>query len=419
MNELDLVLRLAVALGLGIFIGLQRERTKKEERGIAGVRTFGLIALTGAVAGFLQIQLALPWLAVAVFLVVAALAVASYVVNAGDADTGATPEVSAILVFLIGILCAHEQLLLAAVLGVATTMVLALREWLHTLAKRIATEEVEATIKFAIIALVVLPLVPNENYGPEPLDVINPYKIWLMVVLISGVDFASYVLIKIVGTEHGIGLTGVLGGLMSSTAITLGFAKQSKQQDALSPALALGILLAWTVMFVRIVVIASAIAWPVSQKLIVPILLPTVAALISVAFLWRRAKDAKSQEVDAPRNPFDLWRAVKFGLIFGAVTFVAKAAQVKFGEGGLYVAGALAGTTDVDAITLSMAQMGGASPESLGPAARTIEIAALSNTLVKGGLAVVLGSAGLRRVMLPAVAFIAAASVAGILISRG
>jgi uncharacterized membrane protein (DUF4010 family) len=240
-----------------------------------------------------------------------------------------------------------------------------------------------------------------------------------MVVLISGVDFASYVLIKIVGTEHGIGLTGILGGLMSSTAITLGFSKQSRQNEALSPSFALGILLAWTVMFVRIVVISAAIAWPVSQKLIVPLLLPTVAALVAVALLWRRARHAKTEAVDTPRNPFDLGRAIKFGLIFGVVTFVAKAAQVKFGEGGLYVAGALAGTTDVDAITLSMSQLSNGNPESLGAAARTIEIAALSNTLVKGGLAVVLGSAGLRRVMLPAVVFVAIASVVGILLSRG
>lgn len=414
LNELELVTRFAVALGLGIFLGLERERTKAEGNGFAGVRTFGLIALAGALAGYFQFVLALPWIALVVFLAVVALVVASYVITARRGDVGVTTEVSAILAFSIGLLCVHGDLSLAASLAVATGLVLVLRDWLHGLARKIESEDVEATIKFAIIALIVLPLVPDRNYGPPPLDVVNPYKIWLMIVLISGIDFASYVLVKIVGAEHGIGLTGMLGGLVSSTAVTLGFTKRSRAEPALCSSLSLGILLAWCVMFVRVFVLTGVLAPSLSPKLAIGIGLPALAAGASALWLWRKSRTVERAKVESGSNPFELGQAIKFGLIFGVVTFAAKAAYVHFGTSGLYVAGAIAGATDVDPISLSMVDLARREPESLATAARAIEIAVLSNTLVKGGMVLVLGSNSIRRTMWPIVALVTAAGLAGI-----
>ena len=399
MDE-PLALRFAVALGLGILIGLERERAKGEEGG-AGVRTFALIALAGAIAGYLDRNLGLGWLALAIFVAVGALLISLYVLTSLRGDTGITTEVSALLAFLLGLLCAHGQLQVAAWVAVAMALMLALKDWLHRLARRIDTSDVEATLKFAIVTLIILPLVPDQNYGPAPLDVLNPYKVWLMVVLISGLNFMSYLLIKIVGAEHGIGIAGLLGGLASSTAVTLGFSQRSRQPGADASALALGILLAWTVMFFRVVVMTGLISGQLGLRLAVAMGALCVVSLGACYWLWRRRRAQERGEVKPGQNPFELDEAIKFGLLFGIVVFVAKAAQVYLGEAGLYLAAGIAGLSDVDAITLAMADLARNDAQNLNVAARAIVIAALANTLVKSGLAAGLGSPELRRLTLP------------------
>ena len=412
MSELDplaLALRFAAALGLGVLLGLERERTQKPEGGFAGVRTFGLISLAGAMAAYFDVTLARPALGLVLFGAVAALVVASAVVTARQGDVGITTEVSALLAFLLGFLCVYGNVTLAAGLAVASGGVLALKQWLHGLARRIESADVEATLKFAIVTLIILPLVPNQNYGPAPLDVINPYKIWWMVVLISGLNFASYILVKVVGAEHGIGLTGLLGGLVSSTAVSLGFAQRSRTQPEQAPALALGILLAWTVMFFRVVLLVAVVAPALARDLALGIGALGALSLAIVLVLRRRQRSAERASVSAGANPFELGEAIRFGLLFGVITFVAKAAQVYLGDAGLYLAGALAGLTDVDAIALSMAQLAQGEPASQAAAARTILIAVLANTLVKGGMASFMGAPALRTVMLPITAALLAA----------
>ena len=411
-----LALRFAVALGLGILIGLERERAKGEEGG-AGVRTFALVALAGAIAGYLDQSLGLAWFALAVFVAVCALLISLYVLTSLHGDTGITTEISALLAFLLGLLCAHGQLQVAAWVAVAMALMLALKDWLHRLARKIDTSDVEATLKFAIVTLIILPLVPDQNYGPVPLDVLNPYKVWLMVVLISGLNFMSYLLIKIVGAEHGIGLAGLLGGLASSTAVTLGFSQRSRQPGADASALALGILLAWTVMFFRVVVMTGLISGQLGLRLAVAMGALCAVSLGACFWLWRRRPAKQRGEVKAGQNPFELDEAIKFGLLFGVVVFVAKAAQVYLGESGLYLAAAIAGLSDIDAITLAMADLARNDAENLTVAARAIVIAALANTLVKSGLAAGLGSPELRRLTLPISGMLfAAGAVAVILI---
>ena len=407
-DPLAIALRFAAALGLGVLIGLERERAKTEAS-FAGVRTFGLLALSGGVAAYLDAVLGQTWLALGVFVATAALVVVSYAVTAQRGELGVTTEISALLAFLLGFLCVHDHVLTAAGLAVASGGVLALKEWLHRLAGRIESADVEATLKFAIVSILILPLVPNQNFGPPPLDVINPYKIWLMVVLISGLNFASYLLVKIVGTEHGIGLTGLLGGLVSSTAVTLGFAQRSRQEPQQAAPLALGILVAWTVMFFRVVVLVAAVNRGLAPRLGLSMAALGLPSLAICFLLWRRQRTAETATVSAGQNPFELGEAIRFGLLFGVITFVAKAAQVYLGDAGLYLAGAIAGLTDVDAIALSMAQLALADPANAEAAASTIVIAVASNTLVKTGMAGVLGAPSLRRVIVPAAAVILAA----------
>jgi uncharacterized membrane protein (DUF4010 family) len=411
VDPLTTALRFAAALGLGVLLGLERERAKRAETGFAGVRTFGLLALAGGVAAFVESSLALPALAFAVFVAVAALVIVSYAVTAQRGELGITTEVSALLAFLLGFLCVRGHVVTAAGLAVASGAVLALKEWLHRLAGRIETADVEATLKFAIVSIIILPLVPNENFGPAPLDVINPYKIWLMVVLISGLNFASYLLVKVVGAEHGIGLTGLLGGLVSSTAVTLGFAERSRQEPGQAAPLALGILVAWSAMFVRVVVLVGAVNPGLAPGIGVAMAAFAVPSVVICGWLWRRQRSSETATVSAGENPFELGAAIRFGLLFGVITFVAKAAQVYLGDAGLFLAGAIAGLTDVDAIALSMAQLSLADAANREPAARTILIAVASNTLFKTGMVAFLGAPGLRRIVVGAAGVMLAAAV--------
>jgi len=415
MDDTDLALRFAVALGLGMLLGLERERTKSEEGG-AGVRTFALIALGGAISGYLGDRLGLQWLALAVFVAMAALIISMYVMTSRGEHTGITTEVSALLAFLLGLLCAYGQLQLAGWIGVSMALLLALKGWLHWLAGRINAVDVEATLKFAIVTLIILPLVPDANYGPPPLDVVNPYKIWLMVVLISALNFTSYLLIKIVGPEHGVGIAGLLGGMVSSTAVTLGFSQRSRLAGEDNSSLALGIVLAWTVMFFRVLIMTSLISIDLGARLALPVGMLCVASLGASWWLWRRHQQLERSEVKSGNNPFELDEAIKFGLLFGVVLVVARAAQVYLGDAGLYLAAAVAGLTDVDAITLAMANLSASDASNLQTAARAVLIAVMANTLTKSAMAVGFGSAELRRIALPISALLLATGAVGALL---
>ena len=394
--------RFATALGLGLLLGFERERRKQAsgER-FAGVRTFALVSLLGATAVHAAHEPGLAWLPLAAFLAVALLAVASHVVTALGGDVGGTTEVSLLLVYLLGGLCVVGQTGVATALAVVVLLLLAIKEWSHGLAAHIEAADVEATLKFALITAIVLPILPDQAFGPEPLKVINPYKIWRMVVLISGLNFLSYLLVKLVGREHGIGLTGLLGGLVSSTAVTLGFAQRSRREPDLAAPLSLGILLAWTLMFFRVLIVVLVVSPGLARHLAAGLGVVGLASLVIVTALWRRHESGGKSDVQAGSNPFELGEAIKFGLLFGVVTFGARAAEYYLGSTGLYLAGALAGLTDVDAISLSMATLAQADPSRGAVAARTILIAVLANTAVKTAMSATLGAEALRRRMVP------------------
>lgn len=414
MTPLEVAARFGSALGLGLMLGLERERDHAQsgEEQVAGVRTFSLVALIGATGAWLHVEAGLTWLLLATFAAVAGLALVSYYVTASRGDVGATTEMTVLMTFLVGALCGIGSQGLAVALTVTVLLLLSSKGSTQRFVGRVEAADIEATLKFAIITAIVLPLLPNRNFGPPPLDVLNPYKVWLMVVLISGLNFASYVLVKVVGQEHGIGLTGVLGGLLSSTAVTLGFSQRSRAEPALAPSFTLGILVAWTVMFFRVLIVVALIDAPLARRLGPAVGLLGLVNLAACALLWMRTERGEST-VKSGSNPFELGEAIKFGGIFGVVTFVAKAAQVYLGNAGLYLAGAIAGLTDVDAIALSMASLAQQDAASVGPAALTILIALVANTLVKAGMALGLGAAELRRPMLLATVALLLAAAAG------
>ena len=417
MFDLDLALRFSAALGLGLLLGLERERKGEAELLFGGIRTFALIALLGAVGAFMERELDQGWLLLTTFIALSALVIVSYATTAARGELGITTEVTALLAFIVGALCGWEKVGVASVATVVCLLLLTLKDFLHRLARRVELADVEATLQFAVISVIILPLLPNQNFGPPPLDVINPYKIWLMVVLIAGLNFLGYLLVKVLGSEHGLVLTGILGGLVSSTAVTLSFSQRSRQEPSLSSAFVLAILVAWTIMFVRVFVMVGVVNRELARNLALALGCMAAAGLLISFFLWQRSKARETGTVSAGANPFELSEAIKFGFLFGFVTVVAKAAETYFGATGLYLAGALAGLTDVDAISLSMANLATTNPESLLIAARTIVIAVVANTLVKAGMAAFMGAPALRRTVLLATILLLIAAGGGILVA--
>jgi len=415
MFDLDLALRFSAALGLGLLLGLERERKRDAELLFGGIRTFALIALLGAVGAFMERELDQGWLLLTTFIALSALVIVSYAMTAARGELGITTEVTALLAFIVGALCGWEKIGVASVATVVCLLLLTFKDFLHRLARRVELADLEATLQFAVISVIILPLLPNQNFGPPPLDVINPYKIWLMVVLIAGLNFLGYLLVKVLGSEHGLILTGILGGLVSSTAVTLSFSQRSRQEPPLSSAFVLAILVAWTIMFVRVFIMVGVVNRELARNLALALGCMAAAGLLISFFLWQRSKARETGTVSAGANPFELSEAIKFGFLFGFVTVVAKAAETYFGATGLYLAGALTGLTDVDAISLSMANLATMNPESLLIAARTIVIAVVANTLVKAVMAAFMGAPALRRTVSLATILLLIAAGGGIL----
>jgi uncharacterized membrane protein (DUF4010 family) len=397
-----ILLRFGTALLIGILIGAEREfaRLKEDVKSFAGVRTFPLISLLGCSAGLLT-DLTSAWTLAVLALLLAVLIALAYMVDAQEGRVGLTTEIASLMVFVCGALCYWDYLELAAALAVVTFGFLTLKPQLHGLAARISSEDLYATLKFAIISLIVLPVLPNQTYGPQPFDAFNPYRTWLMVVFISGISFLGYVMIKVVGSRRGIGLTGLLGGLVSSTAVTLSFSERSQDHPELARPFALAITLAWTMMFGRVLVEVAVLNQALLQVLWLPMGAGMLAGVVFCVIYYLGRHTDQGSEVKLA-NPFELGPAIKFGILYAVILLVAKAAQFYFQDAGLYAASALAGLADVDAITLSMAELAGAATGVVtSTAARAVVLAAISNTIVKGGIAISLGSKSLRRALLP------------------
>jgi uncharacterized membrane protein (DUF4010 family) len=439
MSEIDLSIRFGLSLALGLFLGLERQlshnvsllpdRLKStpddaaldagedrsldsSERHFAGVRTFSLISLLGAISLYIGQSLGMEWMFVVVFGALALLLIASNVLWHLSGTTGTTTYITAMLAFLIGGLCMQGMFLLAVSVTVSIAFILAIKKWINRMIVRIEPEDISATLKFAIITAIVLPLLPDRNFGWGDWQYLNPYKIWLMVVLISAINFVSYVLMKAIGEESGIGLTGLIGGLISSTAITLGFARRSVAEPELSTSLTMGVILSWSVMVVRIVALVVLLRPELIGGLTISLTMLLLPGLIYAFYLWKSDRETAQTTIAKKRpNPFELGEAIKFGLLFGGVTFIAHVARDLFGESGVYAASALSALTDVDPIVLSMAELAGQNG-GFGPVAvRAILIAAFTNTVTKGVMVLALAHPTMKKRMAPALVLYAAGAL--------
>jgi uncharacterized membrane protein (DUF4010 family) len=382
---------LFVALGVGALIGLERQQSESAGS-FAGVRTFPLIALLGALT-----QLFFPSLLPLVLGVVLALVVVAYIGKILlEGDAGMTTAIAAVLTFVYGAMTglSEEGLTLAVVLGTVTAAVLAVKDPMHDLAGRIGQEELRATLKFLIVALVVLPLLPDRE-----LDVLlglNPRFVWLMVVFVSGLTFLGYVLTKLLGPSRGIGLTGLLGGFVSSTATAMAMADHARRTPELSPICAFATVLASIAMFPRVLILIAVVNPGLVAPLAVPLVgMTVVGGLLSLALLARiRSDRAPSVDLD---NPFRVRPAIVFGALFAVVLLAVDGLNVLFGEAGVYVTALLSGTVDANAITLSLGRLALDGSVEGSVAVTGIVLALVTNTVVKVAIVRSLGTARMGR----------------------
>lgn len=419
--DLDVARDFGSALLIGALIGIEREkRNAREGFGIAGLRSFVMLAQIGAIGGYLAHVLALPWLFAAVVVASAGVVVAGYLAAARSKpdQLGLTTELAAIVTVLLGGLTTTGHREIAVGLGVATAALLAYKKPLHDLVGRLGWDDLLVGVRFLSAAFLVLPLLPDEAI--DPWGAIRPYKLWLLVLLISGLSLIGYVATRWLGPGRGIAITAATGGLVSSTAVTLTFAKQSREENAPTRALAGGVLLAWAVMFARVLVAAALVAPALLEPLAVPFTAMAVACAMSSAALLLRRRGGEAPHAGAVplKNPFSLLAASKFALLFAAVQLLLVAGREVLPQNGVYAVAALAGLTDVDAITLSMAERANGTAAEVPVAVTAIAIASLANTLVKAAVAAASGK-GLGKPVLAATALVVAVGAAAVAMAAG
>ena len=405
VSEKQVIIQLAVALLLGALTGLQRGWAAREQKSgerVAGMRTYALVGLLGGIATLLSLKVT-AWVLPSTLLAVCIAAVIAYrarMLQMGNYSI--TGIIGLLLTFSFGALAVAVDITIAATAAVITTIILDNKNEIHSALNRLQEHELDAALKLLLISVVMLPLLPNEDMGLG--GMLNPYKIWWMVVLIASISFAGYFAMRVGGTEKGILFTSLFAGLASSTALTLHFSRLARQTPQISALLSSGILLACGTMYLRILLYCAMITPTLLGYLVAPLLVMTLVLYFPALLIWRTYRNGtRVEQPTLNNNPLDLKSALLLGALLTVILLLASVLQQWLGNAGIYVLAAVSGITDVDAITLSLARMSQSGLES-----RTvligIIIASSVNNLMKAGMAVSIGGrAMLLRVALPIV----------------
>ena len=396
MSPQSAFLALGTALGLGLLVGLQRERGSRR---VAGIRTFPLITILGAVGALLANDYAGWPLAIAGLGLVASMIVSAFHRGANESrEPGITTEMAILVMFLVGILTGAGYTVVAVVCTGIVALLLHLKEALHNFAQRLGEHDVRAVMQFTLITLVILPILPNRTFGP--FDVLNPREVWLFVVLVVTMSLAAYIASRLVGERAGTILNGLLGGAISSTATTVSNAQRLRSGNAYVTGAALAIMLASSVSFVRVLIEIGVVADQHFLQLAPPIIIMLgTMALLSCLLLFAPRKT--SGVPTTQQNPSELKGALVFGVIFATVILSVAAARRYFGESGAYAVAVISGLIDMDAITLSTARLVRAGELPTETGWRTIVIASMSNLIFKGTIAMVIGGRKLAMIIAP------------------
>ncbi len=391
-GELAALPHFLTSLAIGLLIGLERERSPGSR---AGLRTFALVALFGTLAAMLSEEANMPWLLLGGLLIVGLMTIAAYSRAKDDSADPGTTTVAAILVcYGLGAAVWYGNDTLAIMLAIITTVLLYFKTELHGITEKLSRRDLISILQFAVLTFIILPILPDKNYGPY--EAINPYQIWLMVVLISGVSLAGYVALQFIGPRHSAVL-GLFGGLVSSTATTLVYARRSAESQNFVPLAAVVILLANLTVLIRLTIVST-----VASPSILPHLLPILGSGFLLgsgitAYWWYQLQQQNELPVPEIKNPTEIGTAAAFGLIYGAVLFSSAWLSDIAGSSGLYAVALISGLTDVDAITLSSLRLYELGKLGTSETVTAISIGIISNIGFKLGLVFFFGRSLLAK----------------------
>jgi uncharacterized membrane protein (DUF4010 family) len=391
-DQIAIFIHALLALAIGLLIGLERgwqNRNEPQGSRVAGVRTFALLGLGGALWWHVGEAAGSAFLGLS-FLGIVGLLSLFYALETKikDNDISVTSLVAAVLIFLLGALAMQEQANFAAAAAVAVAIILGIKQQIHGFLQRISRVELMAVLKLLVITVILLPLLPNEGMGPY--DALNPFLIWLLVVFIVGISFVGYVAIRVFGNRRGVFVASLAGGLVSSTAVTLAWARAAQQSPGLSGLFASGVVIACAVMFLRVLAIIAVLAPTFAKYVALPLVVAAVVTLLAGAMNFRRAgQTAVMSDHLVITNPFEIWMALKMGALLAAVMLALAVAQNWLGDIGIFLLAFLSGLLDVDAASASVARQAGEMRTEI--AALAIGIAVASNSFFKSAAAFAIG----------------------------
>ena len=391
-----------IALGIGMLIGLERERIASAR---AGLRTFGLVGMFGALVALLGQQMNSVAPFVAGLLIVGTTIIAAYLRHPDPSDPGTTSVAALLVCYCLGSATWLGFAKLAVMLAVGTTVLLYFKTQLRGVATRLQPRDWISILQFGVLSLVILPILPNEEFGPY--GALNPYQLWWMVVLISGVSLAGYTALQLVGPRYGTAFVGIFGGLASSTATTMVYSRQAKALPAMVSVAALVILLANLVMVMRVAAVSVVVAPGVFGALAASVVPALMLGLGAIAWYWRKLDAGSELVLPATGNPTELRTAVGFGALYALVLLCAAWLSDRVGNSGLYVLALVSGLTDVDAITLSTLRLFSLDKLSLEPAVIAVVLGMVANLGFKTAMAFAIGGRKLGWRTLPGMAAVA------------
>ncbi|MDR3415175.1 MAG: MgtC/SapB family protein [Nevskia sp.] len=382
MNELELIARFAASLSIGLLLGLERERIRSAK---AGLRTFGLVALFGTLCGLLSDKTGNAWIFPAGLLALGGMMVSSYRRAGPEDDPGTTSVVALLICFGLGAAIWYGYQHIAVVIALTVTSLLYFKAELHGMTQRLSRQDWISLLQLAVVSLVVLPVLPNTGMGPY--GALNPYRIWLMVVLISGLSFTGYVVLRLAGEARGLPLIGLLGGLVSSTATTLAYSRHTRAARISGGAGLVVILIANAAVLIKLAVITTLISPALVPKLVPMFAAGLLAGLPLPLLTWRGlASEAEAPHLEVS-NPSEMRIALGFGALFAIVLLAVTWIHEVAGSAGVYSMAVLSGLTDIDAITLSTLQLANAGSLSGDQAAKAIALAYAASIVMKFGIA--------------------------------
>ncbi|MFH0875229.1 MAG: MgtC/SapB family protein [archaeon] len=380
LQLIALIQRLLVSLALGALIGIEREKTQQlqKARDIAGIRTFMLISLMGSLSVYLS-EFFTEWFAIVSLICFTLFFLMAYYFRyVTRKEVGLTTEFSAIVTYFIGIIAFCSKIEHAISVTIFVALILSFRIFLHQMVRKLNRKEFYDTLKFLIVAFVILPLLPNRFFGP--LDAFNPYETWLIVVLVSGIGFLGYLLLKYVNSRHGIELTGLIGGIVASTPLVLTMASKSRSDEKSSIHYVYASVLSNSTMFFRILIIVFIITGHVSTPLLLSMALMSLVGIIWTIFFWKK-KEQIGTKIDF-KSPFTLGPAISFAVLYAAIIFLSKHAVTFLGASGIFATSILSGFANIDAIAITLSKLAQTGLDNK-LVAIALCLAACSNTLVK------------------------------------